>query len=160
MAKNALRWLFSKPGATPADPRQLMNVGDIALRLGPDTGVAFANAMMTEGDLADKLIAGGTDFALSSLPGLAAGRITNSAAVDQLASLAGSYSALPIGNMAMRGKDRLMGGEGLTPYERLSIEQQEALRQQTIEQVMTAYGLLPGTRSQYYSDPSTGMGVA
>jgi len=33
------------------------------------------------------------------------------------------------------------------------------MRQQITQQVMQAYGVVPGTRNQYFSDPSTGMGV-
>ena len=66
---------------------------------------------------------------------------------------------MPVADQLMRGKDKLMGGEGLTPYERLSVEQQEQMRQQITKQVMQAYGLMPGTRDRYFSDPTTGMGV-
>ena len=53
-----------------------------------------------------------------------------------------------------------MGGKGQTPYERLSEEQQMMLAQQIEKQVLQAYGLLPGTRDQYFQDPTTGMGVS
>ncbi len=159
MAGNALKWLFSKPGLNQGDPRQAMNALDIAGRLGPDAVFATMAAAQTPGDLGDKILVGTTDFVGGGLTGLAAGRATNSAVVDQIASVAGAYGAMPVANTVMRGKDRLMGGEGLTPYERMSVEQQEQMRQQITRQVMQVYGLVPGTRDQYFSDPTTGMGV-
>ena len=160
MSGQALKWLFSKPGAVQGAPRQMMNALDIAGRLGPDAAFATLHAAQMPGDIGDKLIAGATDFTMSGLTGLAAGRATNSGIVDQLASIGGAYAGMPVADAVMRGKDKLTGGKGMTPYEKLSLEQQEALRQQITEQVMSSYGLLPSVRSQYITDPSTGMGVA
>ena len=159
MATNALKWLFSKPGLTKDAPRQTMNAWDIAQRLGPDAVFSTMAAASTPGDLGDKLLVGATDFVGSGLTGLAAGRATNSALVDQIASVGGAYGSMPVADTAMRLKDKVTGGEGLTPYERLSVEQQEQMRQQITQQVMQAYGLVPGTRDRYFSDPTTGMGV-
>lgn len=160
MATNALKWLFSKPGATQGAPRQMMNALDIAGRLGPDAAFATLHAAQMPGDLGDKLIAGATDFGMSGLTGLAAGRATGSGIVDQIASIGGAYAGMPAADMLMRGKDKITGGAGMTPYEKLSLEQQEQLRKEITGQVMSTYGLLPSTRNQYFSDPSTGMGVA
>jgi len=159
MAGNALKWLFSKPGKNVGDARQTMNALDIAARLGPDAVFSTMAAASTPGDLSDKLIVGATDFVGSGLTGLAAGRATNSALVDQIGSIAGAYGSMPVADLAMRGKDKITGGGGMTPYERLSIEQQELMRDQITQQVMQAYGLVPGTRDRYFSDPTTGMGV-
>ena len=159
MATSALKWLFSKPGATKGAPREMMNALDIAGRLGPDAGFALLNAAQMPGDLGDKVIAGATDFAMSGLTGLAAGRATNSGIVDQLASIGGAYAAMPTTDVVLRGKDKLMGGTGQTPYEKLGAEQQEDLKQAITQQVMATYGVLPSTRDHYFTDPSTGMGV-
>ena len=159
MATNALKWLFSKPGATKDAPRQMMNALDIAARLGPDAVFSTMAAASTPGDLSDKLIVGATDFVGSGLTGLAAGRATNSGLVDQIASIGGAYGSMPVADQFMRGKDKLTGGSGQTPYERLSEDQQELLRQQITQQVMSTYGLVPSTRDRYFSDPTTGMGV-
>ena len=97
---------------------------------------------------------------MSGLTGLAAGRATNSGIVDQMASIGGAYAGMPTADVLMRGKDKLTGGAGMTPYEKMSVEQQEQLRKQITAQVMGTYGLIPSTRDQYFSDPSTGMGVA
>lgn len=159
MAGNALKWLFSKPGLNQGDPRQAMNAIDIVARLGPDAVFSTMAAASTPGDLSDKLIVGATDFVGSGLTGLAAGRATNSAIVDQIASVGGAYGSMPIADQIMRGKDKITGGSGMTPYERLSSDQQELMREQITQQVMQAYGLVPGTRDRYFSDPTTGMGV-
>ena len=160
MAANALKWLFSKPGATRGAPSQLMNAGEIAFRLGPDAVFAGIAAAQTPGDLGDKLIVGGTDFLGQAGLGLAAGRATGSPAVDTIASIGGAYGAMPVADAMMRGKDSLVGGAGQTPYERLSSQQQEQLRQEITENVLATYGLLPGTRDRYLQDPTTGQGVA
>jgi len=157
MATNALKWLFSKPGATKDAPRQMMNAMDLASRLGPDAVFAGMAAAQTPGDIGDKLIVGGTDFLMSGIPGLAAGRATNSGLVDQVASIGGAYASMPVSDMILRGKDKIGGGQGLSPYERLGADQQEQMRNEITQQVMQAYGVLPGTRDQYFSDPSTGM---
>ncbi len=157
MAGNALKWLFSKPGATKDAPRQMMNALDLAGRLGPDALFAGMAAAQTPGDIGDKLIVGGTDFLMSGIPGLAAGRATNSALVDQMASIGGAYASMPVSDMILRGKDKISGGQGLSPYEKLGADQQDRMREEITQQVMQAYGLIPGTRDQYFSDPTTGM---
>ena len=138
---------------------------DLAIRLGMDLIPATIAGVSTPGDLGDKLTVGATDFLLSGGAGLAAGRLggKNQAVgtmLDLAGSYAGAYSAMPVADAIMRGKDKVMGGKGQTPYERLSDEQQEILREQITNQVMSAYGLLPGTRDRLFTDPSTGMGVA
>ena len=159
MATSALKWLFSNPGVKGQAPK-LMNAGQIAMRLGPDAVFSTIAAAQTPGDLGDKLIVGGTDFLGSALTGLAAGRATGSGAVDTIASIGGAYGAMPVADTIMRGKDSLMGGSGQTPYERLSTQQQEQLKEQITQNVLATYGLLPGTRDRYLQDPSTGMGVS
>jgi hypothetical protein len=59
-----------------------------------------------------------------------------------------------------RGKDALMGGQGLTAWERMSAEQQSQYAQQLEQQLLAQYGIIPGTREQYAVDPTTGYGVA
>ena len=138
---------------------------DLAIRLGMDLIPATINGAVTPGDFVDKLAVGATDFALSGTLGLGAGRLGGknqlaSTMLDIAGSYGGAYSAMPVADALMRGKDKLMGGKGQTPYERLSEEQQEILRQEITKQVMAAYGLLPGTRERYVQDPYTGQGVA
>ena len=137
---------------------------DLAIRLGMDLVPAAMSAAATPGDLADKLIVGATDFGLSGVGGLAVGRLggKNQAlgtVTDMLGSYGGAYASMPVADSIMRGKDLVTGGQGLTPYERLGAQQQEALKEEITKNVLAAYGLLPGTRDRYLQDPSTGMGV-
>ena len=80
--------------------------------------------------------------------------------LDMAGSVGGDFAAMPISDTVQRGKDKLMGGEGQTAYERLSAEQQQLLAKQIEQQVLQTYGLMPGTHDRYMSDPSSGMGVS
>ena len=137
---------------------------EIGIRVGMDVLPATINAIATPGDFFDKAVAGATDLALSSTLGLAAGRLGGrnqvaSTLLDMAGSYGGAYGAMPVADTIMRGKDKLMGGKGQTPYERLSDEQKKVLEAQITEQVLYAYGLVPQT-SRYFNDPTTGQGVA
>lgn len=138
---------------------------DLAIRLGLDLPNAIIAGASTPGDIVDKVVSGGTDFALGSVTGLAAGRLGGrnqllATAFDTVGSTAGFYASVPVSDAVMRGKDKLMGGKGQTPYERLNDEQRKLLEEQITQNVLYAYGLLPGARPQYFTDSTTGMGVA
>ena len=141
---------------------------EIAMRLVPDLGFGVLAAVQTPGDISDKLIAGSTSAIGGSLGGIAtAGALRGMrmpGAVQNLGDLAGSfggdYMGMMVGDTLQRGKDKLMGGQGLTAFERMGAEQQAAYAQQLEQQILTQYGLIPGTREQYAIDPNTGMGVA
>jgi len=115
----------------------------LAYRLGPDAVMAGLNAGFTPGDPIDKGITFATDFALSGLGGLGAGRLTrelgggpeSQVLADVMGSIAGGYSSFPASDALLR-----MKGGGLTPYEKISMEQQELLEQQIREQVMREMG--------------------
>ena len=92
------------------------------------------------------MIAGTTDFVGSAGTGLvvaapfkkmpvAAGMI------DQAGSIAGMYGGMAVSENMQRAKDRMMGGEGLSAYERAGLEYDEAMRQQVIAE-LNAAGLL------------------
>ena len=138
-----------------------MNPMEIAYRLGPDAGFAVLNAVQTPGDLGDKLAVGGTQFLLETGLGLSAGKLAKnqqlSGLLDMGGSVVGGYSSMPVSDAILRTKDAMTGGQGLTPYEKMSVEQQTALAQQIQQQVMDAYGITSVGR---YSDPTTGMGVS
>ena len=136
---------------------------DLAVRLGMDLIPATIAGAATPGDIVDKLTVAGSDFLLSGTLGLGAGRLggKNQLAgtmLDMAGSYGGAYASMPVADALMRGKDKIAGGKGQTPYERLSDEQQEILRQEITKQVLNTYGLLPGTRDRYVSDPYTGQG--
>ena len=65
-----------------------------------------------------------------------------------------------VGDNLLRAKDKIGGGQGQTPYERMSTQQQEEFAKMLRQQILTEYGIVPGTREQYAMDPSTGMGVS
>lgn len=147
-----------------------MTGGQIAGRLAPDALFGVLAATQTPGDIGDKLIAGGASAIGGGLGGLAVGRavgsipgLRNNMTVQNIADFAGSiggdYAGMYAGDQVMRGKDMLAGGQGLTPYERLGAEDQQAFAQNLERQILAQYGLLPGTREQY-ADPTTGYGVS
>lgn len=139
----------------------------IAARLAPDAFFGILAATQTPGDLGDKLIAGGSSAIGGGLGGLAVGRAvgkmgggeTLQTISDFAGSFGGDVAGMAVGDQIMRGKDLVMGGQGLTPYERMGAEQQAAFAADLERQILAQYGLLPGTREQY-ADPTTGYGVA
>ena len=144
------------------------NAGEIALRIGPDLAFGAFAGLQTPGDTGDKLLAGGTQ----ALGGLVGGIGTAGAlrklgapgglqlAGDLIGSYGGDFAGMMVGDALQRGKDKLMGGQGLTAWERMGAEQQAQYAQQLENQILAQYGLVPGTREQYAYDPSTGMGVS
>jgi len=145
------------------------NPGEIAMRIVPDIGFGVLAAAQTPGDLGDKLIAGGTQAFGGVLGGIGtAGALKKiglkNEALLNLADLGGSYggdfAGMMVGDALQRGKDRLMGGQGQTAWERMGAQQQAQYAQQLEQQLLAQYGLIPGSREQYAIDPTTGMGVA
>ena len=165
LATKALKWLFSQPNVMPGGAPQLMKAGEIALRVAPDVGFGLLTATNTPGDIFDKVVAGGAQIIGGTGGGLLLGKLGRgnqavSGLLDMAGSVGGDFAAMPIADMVQRGKDKLMGGQGQTAYERLSTDQQKLLAQQIEQQVLQAYGLIPGTHDRYLSDPTTGMGVS
>ncbi len=137
-----------------------MSNQDLAARLMGDVFGGGMAAFYTPGDLGDKAIAGITDAAFSGALGLGAGRLVgpNAGILGFGADMAGSMLGMEVGraagDQAMRVKDSVMGGKGETPFERMSTENQAAMQEQVREQVLAQYGLLPGTRPEYYGRSS------
>ena len=156
--KNTGKFIMSNMG---------QSTGEIAMRIVPDVGFGVLAATQTPGDLADKLIAGGTQAAGGILGGVAAGgavrKLGGGTALQGLAdmggSVAGDFAGMAIGDNLSRGKDLLMGGKGQTAWERMGAQEQAAFAAQLEQDILRQYGLLPGTREQY-ADPTTGYGVA
>lgn len=144
------------------------NANEIALRLLPDIGFGALAAVQTPGDIGDKAIAGLTQATGGILGGIGtagalrkAGANQNIQTLGDLAgSFAGDFAGMAVGDNLMRGKDKLMGGYGETPWERMSAEQQAKFAKDLEQQILFQYGLVPGTREQFGVDPSSGMGVA
>jgi len=153
--------------AITGDAAKKIDMLDLAQTFGFDILFGGLAAAQTPGDLGDKLIAGTTQAIGGGLGGVgltaAIGpqRLGKARLVtDMLGSVGGDFAGMAVGDNAMRLKDAIGGGKGQTPYERMSQEQQEELASALREQILTQYGLIPGTREQYAVDPSTGMGVA
>ena len=129
----------------------------IAGRLAPDAAFAGLTMAQTPGDLGDKLIAGGAQFIGGGGTGLALGRAAQrfgtgaSVTADMLGSYMGDVGGMMVGDSLMRGKDRMFGGEGQTPYERMSAKQQEEFAEQIRQQTLAQAGLVvPGIQQQYF----------
>ena len=138
-----------------------MNRGDIIGRLAPDAFFGGMAALQTPGDFGDKLIAGTTSTLGSGLLGLPAGRLAgrfgNTAGFlgDTAGSLLGDYGGAVVGDQLMRGKDKLSGGEGMTPYERLNAQQHAQMIAQIRQQTLNSVGMGPGFQQRYFDN--TGM---
>ena len=138
-----------------------MNRNDIVGRLAPDAFFGGMAALQTPGDFGDKLIAGTTSALGSGLLGLPAGRLAgrfgNTAGFlgDTAGSLLGDYGGAVVGDQIMRGKDKLAGGEGMTPYERLSAQQHAQMVAQIRQQTLNSVGMGPEFQQRYFDN--TGM---
>ena len=146
-----------------ADQAGKVTAASVAGRLAPDLAFGALAAAQTPGDLADKLIAGGTQALGGGLGGVAVTGATRGK-LGMLGELAGGYGGDMLGYAAgenlLRAKDKLAGGEGLSPFERMSKDQQqqfaEQIRNQTLQQMGLGVGYLPGAQDQYLA--SLGMG--
>ena len=154
-AGNAIKWLTKGQGA-----------GDLALRIGMDGIGAAANAASTPGDIGDKLLTFGTDLTMSAGGGLLAGRLPGGSnralgtAYDMLGSYAGAYGSMPVSNALLQGKDKLTGGRGESPWERMGREQQEQYAKQLEQEILAKYGLLNPQAGQYLTAGVMGNGYA
>jgi hypothetical protein len=135
----------------------------IAGRLAPDVAFGALAAVQTPGDLTDKLIAGGTQALGGGLGGALVTGATGGK-LGMLGELAGGYGGdmlgYTVGENLLRAKDKLSGGEGLSPFERMSKEQQQEfanqIRNETLQNMGLGVGYLPGAQDQYLA--SLGLG--
>jgi len=158
MAGDRLKTAIS--GVAGKDP----TLQDYATKFGFDILFGGLAAAQTPGDLGDKLIAGGTQAVGGALGGVGLTALTGAKGLaglglDAVGSIGGDFAGMAVGDQLMRGKDMLGGGKGQTPYERMSEEEQKKFAAQLRNQILTEYGIIPGTREQYAMDPTTGMGV-
>ena len=151
-AGQLLNWLAWDPIAN-----QRRSAADLGMRLVYDVGFGGLAAAQTPGDLGDKVITGLSTAAFGGGGGLALGRLggknqmlTN--ALDMAGSVGGDFAGMAIGDSAMRLKDRIGGGIGETPWERMGSEQQAQFASDLEQQILAQYGLIPGTREQYARD--------
>ena len=147
--------------------------GSVAGRFAPDALFGLMAASQTPGDAFEK----GTAFVTSTLGGGAGGATLTAltrgklGGVEELiGGIGGDMVGMQVNDLISRGKDRLMGGEGQTAWERMGEQQQAQYAAELEQKFLQQYGLLPGSREQYaqvdpnlmirYADSSTGMGVA
>jgi len=147
-------------GSSKLDPK----VMDYVMTFAPDIVFGGMAAAQTPGDGIDKLIAGGAQAIGGGLGGVGLTALTGNTGkyrffTDMAGGYGGDIAGMFIGDNLMRGKDALSGGKGQTPYEKMGEQQQEQYAQALRQQILTEYGLVPGTREQYAVDPTTGMGV-
>ena len=137
LAGEALKWLFKNQGG-----------GEIPMRVVPDVGFGILEAAMTPGDFGDKLIAGTASAAGGVLGGALLGKAGRgnqmlTQGLDLAGSVGGDFGGRYLGDLAQRGKDVVLGGQGQTAYERMSDEQYELMKKQAQTQVLAELGLLP-----------------
>ena len=150
-AGKALQFLFS--GQKP---------GEIALRVAPDLLFGGLEAAMTPGDFGDKAIAGLSSATGGISGGLLLGKLGGNnqlltTALDMAGSIGGDMAGRAVGDVAMKGKDLVMGGKGQNPYEKLGEEQQRAMMEDAKIQVLAELGLLPGGYQTALVDPTLAM---
>ena len=140
-----------------------MGPTEIVGRLAPDALFGVMEGVMTPGDLGDKIIAGGGAAIGGATGGLALGKLGGSGPAGFLLDMGGSIGGDMIGRMTadqiLKGKDKISGGKGQTPYEKLNEEQMQQLVQSGKMQALAELGLLPSSAQSALVDPYTGMGV-
>lgn len=138
-ALNALKSLFAGQSS-----------GEIALRLAPDIGFGVLEGVMTPGDIGDKLIAGTSSGLGGATGGLLLGKLGGgnpmlTQALDMAGSIGGDFAGRAGGDLLMKGKDKLMGGKGQNPYERMGEAQQQQFAEDVRAQLLAELGLLPAS---------------
>jgi hypothetical protein len=66
---------------------------------------------------------------------------------DFMGSYGGDFAGMAVGDTLQRGKDKVMGGEGRTAYERMSDEQQKSLLIKSATNIIMGIG--PGLFARY-----------
>ena len=124
----------------------VLDMGKVGMRVVPDAVFGGLAALQTPGDLGDKLIAGTSSALGGTLGGLALGGLTPNAlgslALDTVGSLGGDQLGYMAGDALMRAKDKLSGGKGQTPYERMGEREQAIMAERMRRQILAEYGLL------------------
>ena len=152
--------------AISGDPTKNPELVDYLGTFGFDLLFGGLAAAQTPGDAVDKLIAGGSQAIGGGLGGVGLTAAIGPQRLgkfrllsDMAGSVAGDFAGVAVGDTLTRGKDVLSGGKGQTPWEKMSETQQEEYGKMLRQQILTEYGIVPGTREQYAMDPTTGMGV-
>lgn len=139
--------IFNAAKTAAAWPFKGMGTIEKIARVGPDAVMGTIVGVNTPGDLSDKITAGATDAILGSTVGIVAAKPFKNpliaGAVDTAASTAGAMVIAPkVTESIQRNKDRMLGGEGLSAWERSAKEHEELLRQQILQEYVNA-GVIP-----------------
>lgn len=141
-----------------ADPTtKKITMQSLSERFGPDMFFGGMAALQTPGDAFDK----GAAFLGSSLGGSMGGALASATGAkygfgpnmitEFGGGMAGDMAGMMVSDAASRLKDKAMGGEGQTAWERMSSQQQDEFAEQMRQQVLAQYGLTnQGSREQYY----------
>ena len=151
---------FIRPALANADGA--ITAGSVAGRFAPDALFGVMAATQTPGDAFDKATAFTTSTLGGGLGGAGLTALTRGKLGflgEMAGGMGGDMLGMQVGDSISRGKDKLMGGQGLTPYERMGAEQQAQMNAQMEREILAKYGLLQGG-AQGYVDPTTGMGVS
>ena len=140
--------------------------GELAARLGMDALGGVMAAAYTPGDIGDKAIAG----LASTIGGAGGGLVTTrlgsklspalsqgigGIALDYAGSIGGDLALSRLGEEAMKAKSYAMGQGYYSPFEKMSIEQQDQMRQALEQDIIAQYGLaVPGAPIRQLSDPT------
>ena len=145
---------FLKPGF--ADAAGNVTKASIAGRVAPDLLFGGMAAMQTPGDAFDK----GAAFLGSSLGGIGGGAVATAGThklglnlggmQEFVGGIGGDMIGMAASDAVTRGKDLAMGGRGETGWERMSSQQQEAMRQEMEQSILAQYGMVPGGRYDNY----------
>ena len=139
----------------------MMTQRQLIERLSGDLFFGGVEAVMTPGDIGDKAIAGLGSAVGGGLGGLALSRLGGqNPSLGFMLDMAGSIGGDMAGRMGaeqiQRGKDKLSGGKGQTPYEKLGEKDREALEQMIREdqtgRLLAELRLLPGSTQGYLYD--------
>ena len=167
MAGEALGLGGRLKAAITGDAKKKIELMDLAGTFGFDILFGAMSAAQTPGDIGDKLIAGGAQAIGGGLGGVGLTAAIGPQRLgkyrllsDMAGSVGGDFAGMAVGDNLMRGKDMLSGGQGQTPWEKMSTQQQEEYGKMLRQQILTEYGIVPGTREQYAMDSTTGMGVS
>ena len=116
----------------------------LGIRVLPDAIGGVMIGASTPGDLGDKIIAGTTDAALGivggvglsgALKGVTRGSNLGAIATDMVGSYAGFNAAMPVSDALLRGKDKLSGGEGKSPYDKLDEQRRKEIEMNLLAQL-------------------------
>ena len=139
----------------------MMTQSQILQRLSGDILFGGIEAAMTPGDIGDKAIAGIGSAVGGGLGGLALSKLAGSNnnlgfMLDMAGSIGGDMAGRMGAEQIQRGKDKLSGGKGQTPYEKLGEKDREALEQMIREdqtgRLLAELRLLPGSTQGYLYD--------